>query len=147
MFKSKPASSRLRLTKENCLWLPFFLLMRIFASFLRFIVGCTGSRLQLSGPWLRCAGSSPGVACGLEREDPVAAVCRLSCPLPGAWDLSPPRTGIKSKSPALEAGFLTTGLPVLHILSGKYFPTSLPSIQFGFVFFSFLAVILLMEEV
>ena len=40
---------------------------------------------------------------------PVVAACRLSCPH-GMWGIVP-TPGIEPMSPALESGFLTTGLP------------------------------------
>ena len=149
MFKSKPASSRLRLTKENCLWLLFFFFADACFIFIYFFI------IYLWVYWLSGAALRLLVAvcrllsrCGLwapERKDPVLQCAGLVVRFQACGILVPQGPGIKSKSPALEAGFLTTGLPVVHILSGKYFPTSLPSIQFGFFFFSFLAVILLME--
>ena len=84
MFKSKPASSRLRLIKENCLWLLFFLLMRIL--FLFFIIYLWVYWLLVAVLRLLVVVCRLLSSCGVwapVREGSVAAVCRLGCKLPG----------------------------------------------------------------
>ena len=56
-----------------------------------------------------CAAASPVVAC-------VVTVHRLSCPAP--CEVPVPQPGIEPVSPALEAGFLTTG-PRPHPAQGS----------------------------
>ena len=73
-----------------------FLLQHQQASFNKYLFGCLGSQLQHVGSWLHHEGSS-------------TAVCRLSCSVAGGIFVPGPR--IEPTSPALQGGFLTTGLP------------------------------------
>ena len=89
-----------------------------FAFLTDFLFGCVGSWLQHAGFWRHLASfiAAHGLtSCGawaLELVDSVAVAGELGCPV--ACGILVPGPGVKPVTPALQGGFLTTGLP------GKY---------------------------